>query len=153
VTDPKPTPPPAAPAPLSQCEMRFFLDDPMSIEETFHTPDHWTRYRLSSLPLVNNAIVTWWPPDQGIPPRTRGGTMDNPAYARERWRLAEPIVLHWWVRNRPGTRPESWWVWSAPEPFADGKKQIGRTYKEQLAFLRKHRLLEPVEVELLKRRH
>jgi hypothetical protein len=79
---------------LSTAEWHYFIDDPLPSEKTWRTPDHWTNYRLSAN-------------------RDLGDGQEG--YAERRWRDVEGEVLTWWVANHPGTRPSTWWRYSAPE--------------------------------------
>jgi hypothetical protein len=150
MTAPKTSPPTRGSTEISGVEMRFFLDDPIPVRGDgapgdLYTgsgytwpghPDHWTAFKLRARPPQAN----WWSPSKPLPVWGGAGVFD-PHWARERWRLAEPEVIHWWIRNYPGSRPSRWWIWSAPVEPTEGE--------DQLAYLRKHRLLERVEVELL----
>jgi hypothetical protein len=154
---------------ISEVELRFFLDDPIPDEALDFTPDDYTNYKLSRTPAYasrhlpyyhwfpagpdwqgKDKFLPWWPPGEDIPNHhpefgLRKGTpgIDDPRWARERWRLAEPTVLFWWKRNRPGTRPSRWWVWSAPELRPKGESELD--------YLRRHGLLDKVEEALLAR--
>ena len=81
-------------APLTPGEWAWFIDQPLSQAETWRTPDRWTGYRLSA-----------------------NRDLDGPeGYAQRRWAEVEDVVLAYWIANHPGTRPKTWWRFSAPEP-------------------------------------
>lgn len=54
------------------------------------------------------------------------------------WNAHRAVVLAWWVREHPLTRPRLWWKFEAP-----GELRRGETQAE---FLRRHRLLLPGEL-------
>ena len=41
----------------------------------------------------------------------------------ELWKAYEREILAWWAKAKPGTRPRSWWKYSAPEP----RRRVGGT--------------------------
>ena len=81
--------------PLTPGEWAWFIDQPLSLDETWRTPDHWTNYRL----LANHDLGD-----------------ASKGYAEQRWNDVKNEVLAYWVANYPGTRPKTWWRFSAPEP-------------------------------------
>lgn len=55
----------------------------------------------------------------------------------ELWNGHRNVVLAWWTRQHPGSRPSLWWRFDAPQPR--------RRNESELAYLRRHRLLAPGE--------
>jgi hypothetical protein len=55
------------------------------------------------------------------------------------WSAHRDAVLAWWIARYPGTRPSLWWRFEAPAPR--------RRAESELAYLRRHRLLLPGELE------
>jgi hypothetical protein len=106
--------------PLSPGEWAFFMDQAHTFD--YSGRDHWTQYKLSA--------------DLDL-----GEARTNTGYGKRRWHLAEPEVLVAWVKIHPGTRPKSWWRWSA-------EKQ--KTQKEsQYNYLKRLDLLLEGEEELM----
>ena len=78
------------------------------------------------------------------------------------WQQLEAEIVEQWILTRPGTRPRMWWRISAPEPgrLSNGGPPGGAPNRlvipctlpspaDQEAFLRRHDLLLPGELERL----
>jgi hypothetical protein len=83
-----------------------------------------------------------WLTDQEYDPIRDQGTGRLTVFVEDHatlWNAHRAVVLAWWVREHPGTRPSLWWRFEAPAPR--------RHDESELAYLRRHRLLVPGEVE------
>ncbi|NQV31612.1 MAG: hypothetical protein HQ515_02910 [Phycisphaeraceae bacterium] len=98
----------------------------------------------------------------------RGFGKDYPyEMLEEKYREIEEIEIPRYVARMPGHRPYAWWMWSAPsglrpldfDPEYDSDDELPRrhpmlnrhTHESQRDYLERNGLLEPGEVEALKR--
>ena len=62
------------------------------------------------------------------------------------WTAGKSMVLEDWIERRPGTRPDAWWEFDAPD---DRRRLADGRYKAEAVYLKRHRLLMPAELERL----
>jgi hypothetical protein len=117
---------------MTSGEWAWFLDEPLSNDETFRAPDHWTNYRLLA--------------DRDIGDGEEG-------YARRRWEECERVVLAEWIERKPGTRPSTWWRFSAPIPRRKGEAEWQYLAHTDLWLPgERERVIKPVVVRNLRER-
>jgi hypothetical protein len=76
-------------------------------------------------------------------PWRTGAMPDDSATAAELWEQYGEQITRQWIAAHPGSRPAGWWRFSAPvSPESDD---------DQLAYLQKHHLLTPAEIQALRR--
>jgi hypothetical protein len=100
-----------------------------------------TKIRRTQLPDVSRALYTlllWADWDAAIAQQERDETKafelwDNESHARA-WAAIESQAVPEWAAVYPGTRPPSWWYWSAPEL----RRLTGGVYKEITGIHRCH---------------
>src|SRR5689334_4741427 len=81
----------------------------------------WRAYgEISTRPDVDSWEVWWF-----------GHPMVHPSEnaCREVWNALKDEVLTYWSRERPGHRPEFWWIFEAPRASDESLIQMGESDK------------------------